>query len=307
MFVNPTLDEVAHAVDGDRAHARAAARRRGARRSPTRSRAARARRSSRPPASPAPPTCSRWSASAPTSTCSTPPSRACAAAPGSTWDWSLAAQRRSKIPMILAGGLTAENVADAIAAVRPYAVDVASGVEAEPGIKDPAKLEAFLADRLARAGGRLVSAAPVEHRFGPYGGQYVPETLMPALTELEAAWVAAREDPALPGRSSARCCATSPGARRRSTTPSGSRTRSATPCTSSARTCSTPARTRSTTRSASACSPCGWARRASSPRPARASTASRPRPPARCSASSASSTWAPRTCAARSPTSSGWG
>jgi tryptophan synthase beta chain len=41
-----------------------------------------------------------------------------------------------------------------------------------------------------------VTAAPVEHRFGPYGGQYVPETLMPALTELEAAWVAAREDPA---------------------------------------------------------------------------------------------------------------
>ena len=40
-----------------------------------------------------------------------------------------------------------------------------------------------------------MTAAPVEHRFGPYGGQYVPETLMPALTELEAAWVAAREDP----------------------------------------------------------------------------------------------------------------
>ena len=41
-----------------------------------------------------------------------------------------------------------------------------------------------------------MTAAPVEHRFGPYGGQYVPETLMPALTELEAAWIAAREDPA---------------------------------------------------------------------------------------------------------------
>ena len=40
-----------------------------------------------------------------------------------------------------------------------------------------------------------MTAAPVEHRFGPYGGQYVPETLMPALAELEAAWVAAREDP----------------------------------------------------------------------------------------------------------------
>ena len=41
-----------------------------------------------------------------------------------------------------------------------------------------------------------MTAAPVEHRFGPYGGRYVPETLMPALTELEAAWVAARVDPA---------------------------------------------------------------------------------------------------------------
>jgi phosphoribosylanthranilate isomerase len=64
---------------------------------------------------------------------------------GRTWDWSLAAQRRSKIPMLLSGGLDADNVADAIAAVRPYAVDVASGVEAEPGVKDPAKLEAFMA------------------------------------------------------------------------------------------------------------------------------------------------------------------
>jgi tryptophan synthase beta chain len=35
----------------------------------------------------------------------------------------------------------------------------------------------------------------VEHRFGPYGGQYVPETLMPALAELEAAWLSARDDP----------------------------------------------------------------------------------------------------------------
>jgi phosphoribosylanthranilate isomerase len=64
---------------------------------------------------------------------------------GRSWDWSLAAQRRSKIPMVLSGGLTPENVADGIAALHPYAVDVASGVEAEPGIKDPAKLEAFFA------------------------------------------------------------------------------------------------------------------------------------------------------------------
>ena len=64
---------------------------------------------------------------------------------GQAWDWSLAAQRRSKIPMILSGGLTADNVADGIAATHPYAVDVASGVEAEPGVKDHAKLEAFMA------------------------------------------------------------------------------------------------------------------------------------------------------------------
>ena len=41
-----------------------------------------------------------------------------------------------------------------------------------------------------------MSAPPVERRFGPYGGRYVPETLIPALDELEAAWTAARDDPA---------------------------------------------------------------------------------------------------------------
>jgi phosphoribosylanthranilate isomerase len=74
---------------------------------------------------------------------------------GRSWDWGLAAQRRSKVPMILSGGLTAENVADGIAQVRPFAVDVASGVEASPGVKDLAKLEAFLSVAApARAGAR---------------------------------------------------------------------------------------------------------------------------------------------------------
>ena len=111
---------------------------------------------------------------------------------GATWDWKLAANRRNKIPLILSGGLTADNVADGIAAVKPYAVDVASGVEAAPGVKDPEKLEAFFA--AVRAGARAHVTA-IEHRFGPYGGQYVPETLVPALVELEAAWLAARDDP----------------------------------------------------------------------------------------------------------------
>jgi phosphoribosylanthranilate isomerase len=64
---------------------------------------------------------------------------------GKTWDWKLVANRRNKIPLILSGGLNADNVADGIAAVQPWGVDVASGVEASPGIKDPAKLEAFFA------------------------------------------------------------------------------------------------------------------------------------------------------------------
>jgi phosphoribosylanthranilate isomerase len=64
---------------------------------------------------------------------------------GEAFDWELAASRRSSVPLILSGGLTPENVGDAIAAARPFAVDVASGTEASPGRKDPAKLLAFAA------------------------------------------------------------------------------------------------------------------------------------------------------------------
>jgi phosphoribosylanthranilate isomerase len=64
---------------------------------------------------------------------------------GETWDWALASKRARKVPAILSGGLTAENVAAGVGAVDPYAVDVASGVEATPGVKDPEKLAAFMA------------------------------------------------------------------------------------------------------------------------------------------------------------------
>jgi phosphoribosylanthranilate isomerase len=63
---------------------------------------------------------------------------------GETWDWGLARRRPRTVPAILSGGLTPENVAEGIAALDPYAVDVASGVEAAPGVKDPARLAAFL-------------------------------------------------------------------------------------------------------------------------------------------------------------------
>ncbi len=61
---------------------------------------------------------------------------------GVTFDWNLIPQKIDK-PLILAGGLNAANVAGAIHRVRPYAVDVSSGVESAPGIKDVAKLKAF--------------------------------------------------------------------------------------------------------------------------------------------------------------------
>ena len=62
---------------------------------------------------------------------------------GESFDWELLRGHRSEVPAILAGGLKPENVAEAVEIVQPYAVDVASGVEAEPGIKDHAKMAAF--------------------------------------------------------------------------------------------------------------------------------------------------------------------
>jgi phosphoribosylanthranilate isomerase len=63
---------------------------------------------------------------------------------GESFDWELLAGRRSDVPLILAGGLTPENVADGVAAARPFAVDVATGVEAEPGVKDHALMAKFV-------------------------------------------------------------------------------------------------------------------------------------------------------------------
>ena len=61
---------------------------------------------------------------------------------GRSFDWSLS--RPAEKPVWLAGGLNADNVTRAIQTVRPYAVDVSSGVESEPGIKDPTRLKAFV-------------------------------------------------------------------------------------------------------------------------------------------------------------------
>ncbi|MFH1084469.1 MAG: phosphoribosylanthranilate isomerase, partial [Chloroflexota bacterium] len=65
---------------------------------------------------------------------------------GQRWDWALAAQGRpAAARLIVAGGLTPDNVADALRAARPWGVDVSSGVEASPGRKHPVRVADFIA------------------------------------------------------------------------------------------------------------------------------------------------------------------
>lgn len=63
---------------------------------------------------------------------------------GQTVDWAVAAEVARSVPILLAGGLTPSNLAEAIRQVHPYGVDVSSGVEARPGKKDPSKVKAFI-------------------------------------------------------------------------------------------------------------------------------------------------------------------
>jgi len=62
---------------------------------------------------------------------------------GSSFDWELARAHRGDVPLVLSGGLTSDNVGEAVQTVAPFAVDTASGTESEPGRKDPAKVTAF--------------------------------------------------------------------------------------------------------------------------------------------------------------------
>jgi phosphoribosylanthranilate isomerase len=77
---------------------------------------------------------------------------------GESFDWELLNGRRSDVPLILAGGLRPDNVGEAIAVTRPFAVDVASGVELAPGIKDHELMAAF-AEAANEAGAQLEAIA----------------------------------------------------------------------------------------------------------------------------------------------------
>jgi phosphoribosylanthranilate isomerase len=82
---------------------------------------------------------------------------------GESFDWELLAARRSRVPLILAGGLTPVNVADAIAVAQPDAVDVASGVEDHPGVKDHALMAEFAQRaQAAAAPGDVATAVELE-------------------------------------------------------------------------------------------------------------------------------------------------
>src|SRR5205807_10469409 len=93
---------------------------------------------------------------------------------GATFSWELARAHHGPLPLILSGGLTPENVSDAIAAVRPYAVDVASGVEAEPGGKGPEKLEAFAA--AVRSKAMAARGPPSRTGLAPTGASMYPSS-----------------------------------------------------------------------------------------------------------------------------------
>ena len=277
---------------------------------------------------------------------------------GEVFDWSLAEGAPSNRRIILAGGLTPENVADAIRVVRPWGVDVSTGVETAPGRKDARKMRAFveaakaaepdpppeqgdatsarstgwstsahddpralfaetppyqvapppptLDDRMNDSAAPVMGDPGATGRFGEFGGLFVPETLVPACQELEAAFREAWADPGFRAELDVCCGTTRAGRRSSPSAPTCLPSWAAGSC-SSARTSTTRARTRSTTCSARRCWPGAWARRASSPRPGPASTAW-PRPPPRPSwASSASSTWARSTWPARRSTCSACG
>ncbi len=90
---------------------------------------------------------------------------------GQVFDWSLAEGAPGGIRLIMAGGLNPENVATAIAKVRPWGVDVSTGVELSPGRKDPARMRAFIKAAREADPARPETAEPESDDDAPYNWQ----------------------------------------------------------------------------------------------------------------------------------------
>jgi phosphoribosylanthranilate isomerase len=88
---------------------------------------------------------------------------------GKIFDWTLMDGVTSGVPLLLAGGLTPENVGEAIRMIQPYGVDVSTGVEASPGRKDPRKLRHFI--EVARDAAAHLQAPSSSGRNAPYDWQ----------------------------------------------------------------------------------------------------------------------------------------
>jgi len=119
---------------------------------------------------------------------------------GVVFDWQQVPTNLSK-PIIVAGGLTPNNVTQAITTLHPYAVDVSGGVESAKGIKDAAKMTTFMRGiyMLNITKSTIIDIHNLPDKngyFGPYGGSFVAETLMQPLEKLRRSYEHYRQDSA---------------------------------------------------------------------------------------------------------------